>query len=234
MILFVLSIRNKVLIIMFSNIARAALVGAFSLMTGAAIADEARTPANFYAGVLGGVGFGTATQTSTFGGLSNTVDMVGGLFGALVGYRFNAGQIVFGAEADASWSGISGTSPAAAGKTCFVSLPDCHQSIQALLTARGFIGFNHQQFTPYVTAGLALANVVENTGNAITDVQGWQPGIAVGGGVDVAVQDGWSVRGEYLFTAVGSNSISFSGPTTNTNTLNANHIFRLAVTKDLL
>jgi outer membrane immunogenic protein len=65
----------------------------------------------FYVGINGGYGFGHSNwsntalpfETGAFGGN-------GALAGATLGINYQAGQFVFGFEADADWTGFKGTS----------------------------------------------------------------------------------------------------------------------------
>src|SRR5215468_3486284 len=58
----------------------------------------------FYVGINGGGGWGN----SQWDGL-NSFDVSGGLIGGTVGYNWQFGQAVVGAEGDIDWSGIKGT-----------------------------------------------------------------------------------------------------------------------------
>jgi outer membrane immunogenic protein len=90
-------------------------------------------------------------------------------------------------------------------------------------TFRGRFGYAFDRFLPYVTAGLAVGHVKTTVTNAGQDfgIGGGLPGtpgaafnlsatlsdtligFAVGGGLDWAVTDRWSVRGEYLYLNFG-------------------------------
>ncbi len=65
----------------------------------------------FYVGLNGGYGWGRSNHTSTItpGGSSGDFDTNGGLFGATVGYNYNAGSFVVGLEADLDVTWIDGS-----------------------------------------------------------------------------------------------------------------------------
>jgi outer membrane immunogenic protein len=58
----------------------------------------------FYVGINGGGGWGSSQWDAV-----NSFDLSGGLIGATVGYNWQFGQVVVGAEGDIDWSGIKGT-----------------------------------------------------------------------------------------------------------------------------
>ncbi|MGJ8570011.1 MAG: outer membrane protein [Hoeflea sp.] len=165
----------------------------------------------FYAGLTAGYGFGSVDQTSTFAGLQNGVNMDGFVGGVVAGYNYQSGSLVFGVEADASLANIEGTSVAAAGKTCFVGIPDCHQSVEALITARARVGIAFDSFMPYLTGGVAMARVVKDRGNATFDYKKWSTGYVVGAGMEYAVHDDWRLRAEFLHSSIKDQSVSTGG-----------------------
>jgi len=67
----------------------------------------------FYIGINGGGGWGE----SQWDGL-NKFDLSGGMIGGTIGYNWQAGQIVVGAEGDIDWSGVKGTTTALCAAGC--------------------------------------------------------------------------------------------------------------------
>ncbi|TLP47127.1 MULTISPECIES: outer membrane protein [Cohaesibacter] len=183
-----------------------------------------------YAGLSAGYGFGNVDQSSTFGGLRNSLDMSGAIGGVVVGYNYQSNNFVFGVEADASLANIEGSSAAAAGKTCFVATPNCHQEVNALLTARARVGVAFDSIMPYVTGGLALAHVKKDRNVAGFDYDNWSTGFAVGAGVDYALKDGFSLRAEYLYASIEDQKVTIGG-VTNTDKFDGLNIFRVGLTK---
>src|SRR2546430_6828076 len=61
----------------------------------------------FYLGINGGGGWGRSQWDAL-----DTFDLSGGVIGGTVGYNWQVGQAVIGAEGDIDWSGIKGTSTA--------------------------------------------------------------------------------------------------------------------------
>lgn len=180
---------------------------AFALMAGPALAADLPTRAapaapfaappvftwtGLYVGANAGYTWGTARFSDTDGdGFSRRID--GALGGAQVGYNWQAGDIVFGVESDIQATGIS-RSVTSDGTTLKSEIP-------YFGTVRGRIGMSFDNIMPYVTAGLAYANnkiTVSEAGVSLSNTKthfGW----TVGAGIEAALGNGWSVKGEYLY-----------------------------------
>ncbi|MBS7704404.1 outer membrane protein [Chelatococcus asaccharovorans] len=114
--------------------------------------------------------------------------------GAQGGYNYQFGSWVVGAEADfdkhfgkLKASGRSGQSL------------KIEQGYGATVRAR--LGYAFDRVLVYGTGGLALSQMSIGTPSSKTKSH-WHPGFAVGAGVEYAVTDNVSVRGEYLYTKV--------------------------------
>jgi opacity protein-like surface antigen len=108
-------------------------------------------------------------------------DSNGLIGGGQVGYNFQFHRLVMGIEGDISLTDWDGGS----------------RDINWFGTMRGRLGYAWERVMPYVTGGLAIAGVDFNTpfvGSSSETMTGW----TLGGGVEVAVSDNVSVRGEYL------------------------------------
>src|SRR5262245_3224141 len=101
----------------------------------------------FYLGINGGGGWGRSQWDAL-----DTFDLSGGVIGGTVGYNWQFGQAVIGAEGDIDWSGIKGTSTV-------LCLGGCETRNKWLATARGRVGFAFDRFPPYFTGGLALGDI---------------------------------------------------------------------------
>src|SRR5262249_39202677 len=113
-------------------------------------------------GVLGvstttplGLGATELSGTDVFGSSKPT----GAIAGGQIGFNWQTGMAVIGAELDAQWSGQQTTTP-------FFCTPDCTASsttkIKSLTTGRARVGLAFDWLLPYVTAGAALVNVEDN------------------------------------------------------------------------
>jgi outer membrane immunogenic protein len=101
-------------------------------------------------------------------------DTSGFVGGAQIGYNWQFSQIILGVEGD-----ISSTDG---------------EDIDWLATLRGRLGYAWDRVMPYATAGLAIAEV----DTPFSGSGGTETGWTAGGGIEVAVSETISLRGEYL------------------------------------
>jgi outer membrane immunogenic protein len=140
----------------------------------------------FYLGINGGGGWGS----SQWDGVGQ-FDLSGGLLGATIGYNWQIGRFVIGAEGDIDWSGIRGT-------TTTYCLPGCSTRNYWLTTVRGRLGYAFDRFLPYLTAGLAVGDINASLpgfpGGSVSNA-GW----TIGAGLEVGIVSNISLKAEYLF-----------------------------------
>jgi opacity protein-like surface antigen len=166
---------------------------------------------------LGGSGIAASGQGVTQLGGTDVVGSSspsGGVAGGQLGFNWQSGMIVFGAEVDAQWSGQQATASV-------VCTPNSTASstvkIKSLTTGRARIGLAFDWILPYVTAGGALVNAEENlavtvggvTGN-FQGLSGTSLGWAAGAGFDVALSSNLSARLEYLH--IRADGLRLTGP----------------------
>ena len=146
----------------------------------------------FYLGINGGYGFGNSSFSGTPG--TGNFDVNGGMVGGTLGYNWQAGQMVYGLETDIDWSNILGSAACGAFS--------CETRNNYLGTARGRIGYAADRWLPYITGGLAYGDVearVPGIGSASDTRVGW----TVGGGLEYALAQNWTVKAEYLYVDLG-------------------------------
>jgi outer membrane immunogenic protein len=132
----------------------------------------------FYFGVEGGGGWGKSDTTglsyvaSTGGsgpfgpGFQNSNNLSGGFGGGTVGFNWQAGQLVFGLEADISGANITGTGDCSStfgfvfGATRGTST--CNTNLTELATATGRLGLAIDHALLYVKGGGAWAHFNHN------------------------------------------------------------------------
>jgi outer membrane immunogenic protein len=149
----------------------------------------------------------------------NTKSVIGG---AHAGYNVQFNQFVLGVEGSVDWTDLRDTSvvgicPLFCGT--FMTKTDVQGSI------RGRAGIAFDRALIYATGGLAFANI-RNTydttafGGGFASISTTRTGGTVGGGIQYAITNNWSVRGEYRYTDFGSfvdkSSVAFF-PATNVN-----------------
>jgi outer membrane immunogenic protein len=151
-------------------------------------------------GIHGGGGWGNAVATpgADFG-------ISGPYLGAQIGYNWQFGELVLGAEGDVSWSGIAGDNVAST----------ITHDINWFGTVRGRLGWAMGDWMPYVTGGWAYANATR--ANVVPQIatrghSGW----TAGAGVEWAFTQFWTLKAEYKYLAFGSASYAI-GPTPSVN-----------------
>jgi outer membrane immunogenic protein len=157
----------------------------------------------FYVGAYGGYGFGEADDA----GLGSS-DLEGAMAGGTVGYNHQMGQFVLGLEADGGWSGIDNEDDNLA----------YDASIDWLTTVRGRVGFALDNFLIYGTGGAAIGEVNQDLGAGVEDSDtriGW----TAGGGVEAALTDNISVKGEYLYVDLGEEELNGADVDVNAHTV---------------
>jgi outer membrane immunogenic protein len=172
-----------------------------------------------YIGIDGGYGFGNDPFSQTVvrpGGNAasfekSVVAPKGGFFGGQMGYNWQVGNIVFGVEGDAQWSGqhdkVCGfLCEAAVG---FVEATTVEQKLKWFATARGRLGWANESYLLYVTGGGAWAGIDETDAfidAGLTFVAGssrTKSGWAVGG-IETRLWGDWTAKLEYLHIDLGS------------------------------
>ena len=182
----------------------------------------------FYLGVNAGYGWGSSDtdfhprpDAASFFSLEPTSldpDPDGFIGGGQIGYNFQWNWLVLGLEADFQGSDMEGhdkvfdfsdITGGGAGSDAFLA---AHERTQWFGTARGRIGFAPLcRLMIYATGGLAYGNVdysaTTNFGSggvtypvSFTETQvGW----TVGGGLEYALGNHWSIKAEYLYYDLG-------------------------------
>jgi len=146
----------------------------------------------FYLGLNGGYGFGKSNWDVP------AVDTKpkGGLFGVTLGYNYQTGMWLWGAEGDFDLSTMKGTSDCSVGSTC-------ETKNTWLATARGRLGYaGWNNWLPYITGGLAMGDV-KATRSTISSASKTKLGYTLGAGVEYAMMTNWSVKLEYLYVDLG-------------------------------
>jgi len=171
-------------------------------------------------GPLVGLSPGTLIPAATFLGADSSASADGILGGAQIGYNYQVGTWVFGAEADYQAADLK-TSDS------FLGSPQgpyyqTSAELQSFGTLRARVGYAIDNVLIYGTGGLAVGQ-----GKAGLTIQGGVPGgftgpeysqtdsktmvgYAIGAGAEWAIaHSNWSVKAEYLYTDFGSKTFDF-------------------------
>lgn len=218
------------------------------------VAPPMFTWTGFYAGVNAGWsqnqtdvtnrGFTGAAAAGAYPSFStgNRNSFVGGF---QAGYNQQFGNFVAGVEADINWLGNRrGTGSAAiAGLPGIVTTATGSSRLDWLGTLRGRAGVAFDRVLIYGTAGLAFGapenrltisngGVVTHFGSKDETKVGW----TIGGGLEYAILDNVTLRGEYLYYDLGRSNVTAlptaAGPAGTSNTArfeNDGHIARIGL-----
>ena len=161
-----------------------------------------------YVGVSAGYGWGESRFDD--GATSNPFDIDGAIVGGTIGYNLRGpSNIVFGVEADVSFSDISGSfgpgnlgQPNGAFWGCGTGA--CVTDVTWFGTLRGRLGWAVDRVLVYATGGLAYGNI----DSAILNDPDWRTGNVTagwtaGGGIEYVLRPGWTAKLEYLHVDLG-------------------------------
>ena len=164
----------------------------------------------FYAGLNAGYAFGGDDAVGVLPTYGNVGDLeIEGMFGGIqAGYNFQADSFVMGVEGDIQLSGISdeddnGRVNSQNDNTYFGTL-------------RLRAGYAWDRTLIYATGGLAYGgfDYSVDTPTANIDDDFARAGYAVGGGVEYAFDNSWTMKLEYLYANFGSEDLEDAGETT--------------------
>lgn len=171
----------------------------------------------FYIGGALGYNFDTTTVGGDIGNYS--FEKNGSSGSLLAGINWQAGRLVFGVEADVGLGQLGASVDTASGTL--------DRDIQAFGTFRGRVGV---LLTPalllYATGGAAWANMDVTLAGETSNFTAW--GYTIGGGAELAISNHVALRLEYLYTDLGSPTVSQLGQS---NTFDTEaHTIRAGVT----
>jgi outer membrane immunogenic protein len=136
-----------------------------------------------------------------------------GTVGLGAGYNFQFGSTVLGIEGDYNWANVNKTSSIGGDNSLFRRGTTQFQMNEfATLRARGGLALDRTLI--YATAGVAFGHVQNTTvldgGFIVASEDKWKTGLAVGGGVEFALTQNWTLKGEYLLMQFQNSDASLS------------------------
>jgi len=163
----------------------------------------------FYIGINGGGGSAHSTWDLVGGAREGSHDATGGTVGGQIGYRWQAGQWVFGIEGQGNWADFSGDNISAVFATRNRSKIDSF----GLIT--GQVGYAWNNVLVYVKGGAAVVGdkfeVFNATSGALlasNDQTRW--GGTVGAGLEFGFAPNWSVGVEYNHIFLQDKDVTFA------------------------
>jgi len=168
-----------------------------------------------------------------------TPDFRGYLVGGQLGYDIQFGHAVLGIEADYNWTNAEGgeSGPSCGTQNVF----SCVAQVDNIGFLTGRLGFADGRTLYYLKAGLAFAEVgakaQNNHGgqsefygfNALLNPTATQTGVAVGGGIEFAIDDRWSARGEWLYYDLGSKNFLLQEPNARADIETSGNVARIGI-----
>jgi len=149
----------------------------------------------------------------TLPSVANSFNSDGYFIGGQAGFDVQfANNVVAGIEADLSYADIDGESSYASTPGSFAG-----SEIEWIGTVRGRIGYAFDRIMPYATGGIAVAGTrgfahgLTGPGSYASD-RNVSTGWVVGAGVEYALNDYFSLKGEYLFTKFTNGDYFFPAP----------------------
>ncbi|MHB8886293.1 MAG: outer membrane protein [Methylovirgula sp.] len=137
------------------------------------------------------------------------------LGGGQLGFNYQIQNLVLGAEGDLSYTGLDTTAGVFGPPRTTESLaftPDINS--HWLSTIRGRFGTAIDRLLVFATGGLAVAGRNFNNGYTVLSPDGQDfsignasrvaAGVAFGGGLEYALNNHWTVKGEYLYADLGA------------------------------
>jgi outer membrane immunogenic protein len=149
-----------------------------------------------YIGINGGGAFGR-TDVFDFNVVDTTAhhDVSGGLAGGTFGYNYQISSFVLGAEGDADWADVSGST------VCPARAETCSTRVSFLGSVRGRIGYAWDRLLIFATGGLGLGDFKYSASSPTFSASDYlfRAGFAAGGGIEYAFNDNWSAKVEYTY-----------------------------------
>jgi outer membrane immunogenic protein len=149
-----------------------------------------------------------------------------GLIGGVqAGYNWQLDRSwVLGIEADFQGSGERGTTTVCVSPSC-LAFVSAETKLRWFGTLRGRVGvLAHPRVLLYATGGLAYGDFELNYGSSLFGIGGaastttTRLGWTLGGGIEGALDNNWSIKAEYLFVDYGRAGGAFAGVTNTTST----------------
>ncbi|MBL8586978.1 MAG: porin family protein [Methylobacteriaceae bacterium] len=201
---------RRVVLASLSILAFAAAAEAADLprRSGAPAPAPMSAPAFSWTGAYVGVNGGYAWGRHTKGGRALYARPDGGLIGATAGYNQQSGSIVAGVEGDVAATAVK-SSGVAPGPVTGAS------RLTSLATARARVGVALDRALIYGTGGYAGGNLKNTLFDAPRGLgyrqEKWLNGYAVGAGVEYAVTNNITAKGEYIYADLGKKTY-FAAP----------------------
>jgi outer membrane immunogenic protein len=171
-----------------------------------------------YVGANAGYGMGKQDPLGLFSNDFNRFDytLSGGMLGGTFGAQIQSGHVVVGLEGDLDWTSMSGSGSGSVVKLGLLQgAATIASKVSAIDTLRARVGYAHDNWLFYGTAGVALTNdtstftqtvgfVCNNGIVPCSSKADWHAGLAAGAGVEYGITPNLSTKIEYLWVGAGA------------------------------
>ncbi|WFU37789.1 outer membrane beta-barrel protein [Bradyrhizobium sp. CB82] len=165
----------------------------------------------FYIGINGGGGSAHTTWDFVGVGSEGSHNATGGTVGGQIGYRWQAGQWVFGVEGQGNWADFSGDN------VSNIFAGDRNRTkIDAFGLITGQVGYAWNNVLLYVKGGAAVVSDKYDvfstaTGALLGSTSQTRWGGTVGAGLEYGFAPNWSVGVEYNHIFLADKDVTFTG-----------------------
>jgi outer membrane immunogenic protein len=159
----------------------------------------------FYIGANAGYAWSPNNdQLALLGDFPTGLSPEGGFGGGQIGYNWQLGRLVVGAEADLQGADISDR------VQDFNFGDNFHSRLDWFGTVRGRLGYTFNRTLLFATAGFAYGGVHDSVNGPVLPgspykFDGTATGYALGAGVEYKLNPAWSIKGEYQYINLGTN-----------------------------
>ncbi|SEN31944.1 outer membrane beta-barrel protein [Bradyrhizobium sp. OK095] len=164
----------------------------------------------FYIGINGGGASARTTWDLSGVGREGSHDATGGTVGGQVGYRWQAGQWVFGVEGQGNWADFTGDN------TSSLLAQRNRTKIDSFGLITGQVGYAWNNVLVYAKGGAAVVGVKNEafstaTGGLLASNSDTRWGGTVGAGLEYGFAPNWSVGVEYNHIFLSDKDVTFAG-----------------------
>ena len=167
-----------------------------------------------YAGVHAGYGWGDRDWDDDAGFFDDEAfryDLDGAILGAQIGFNFQVNNLVFGIEADGSWSDAHDTVT----EPFFLGGTTAKAEVEGLATIRGRVRYAWDRFLVYGTGGVAFTKVDTDVDSsffifsASDSDKASHTGWVAGAGIEGMITEHISLKAEYLHADFGKENFEY-------------------------
>jgi outer membrane immunogenic protein len=187
----------------------------------APVAQSVYNWTGFYLGGTAGGGIANSDHTSPDFSLPDAkFNEAFGTVGLTAGYNWQFGHTVLGIEGDYNWANVDKTKNLLLDDNIDGDFASTRFRMSEFATLRARAGLALDRTLFYATAGAAFAHIRNTTtfsdtesGITAASEDKWKTGLAVGAGVEFALTQNWTLKGEYMLMQFQNSDAELVNPT---------------------